>query len=174
MPLVVATEVWSGYQEILKLDPALDENQWRAEVSKIVSKLVLRFGLFWVGMALGALLVGGPAVVTGPGALVAAVGGAIAGGAGGLAAEYFLGDTSDKIVDQIVNHLYHTKNLPTKTATVTPKTTNPNQAADPTAAEPTTTAPSAAPTAEPDYGKISDAEKAYWLQKFRDKGIDAR
>ena len=174
LPLIVATEAWNGYEEIKKLPTDLDENQYRAEVTKIVSKLVARFGWFWVGMALGAALFSSATVVTGPGALVAAVGGAIAGGAGGLAAEYMLGDSTDKIVDAIVNRLYHTKNIPAKTAAEPVKPAANNQAADPKAADPTTSTSPTTPVAEPDYGKISDAEKEYWLQKFRDQGINAR
>lgn len=107
LPIAVATEIWDGYTQIKALPTNLDENQYRAEVTKIVSELVASAGLFWVGAIIGGALAGGPA--TGPVAIIGAL-------AGGVVASWVLDDSVKEIVDAIVNAFYHTKNLPAKTA----------------------------------------------------------
>jgi len=101
LPLTAIYSIWEGYKQISALDTSMPQDQYRAAVAKIVARLVNEFGLFWVGAILGAAIAG---AVTGPGALI----GFVAGGAGGIAANYFLGDSVNAITDQIVDALYGT------------------------------------------------------------------
>ena len=101
LPLAALYSIWDGYKQISALDTSMPQDQYRAAVSKIVARLVNEFGLFWVGAILGAAIAG---AVTGPGALI----GFVAGGAGGIAANYFLGDSVNAITDEIVDSLYGT------------------------------------------------------------------
>jgi len=109
LPLTAIYSIWEGYKQISALDTSMPEDQYRAAVAKIVARLVNEFGLFWVGAILGAAIAG---AVTGPGALI----GFVAGGAGGIAASYLLGDSVNAITDQIVDSLYGTGGSPSMTA----------------------------------------------------------
>ena len=101
LPLTAIYSIWDGYTQIKALDTNMPQDQYRAAVSKIVARLVAEYGLFWVGSILGAGIAG---AISGPGALV----GFVAGGAGGLAANYVLGDSVGAITDQIVDYFYGT------------------------------------------------------------------
>jgi len=101
LPLAAVYAIWEGYKQISALPTDMPQDQYRAAVTKIVARLVNDYGLFWVGSLLGAGLAG---AVSGPGALV----GFVAGGAGGIAASYFLGDSVGAITDKIVDQLYGT------------------------------------------------------------------
>jgi len=100
-PLTAAYSIYEGYQQIAAIPKDTPRDQYRVAVAKIVARLVNEFGLFWVGAILGAGLAG---AISGPGAIV----GFIAGGAGGIAANYFLGDSAGAITDSIVDQLYGT------------------------------------------------------------------
>lgn len=99
LPVMVLWEAWDAWQEIKALPTDLPESRYKAEVSKIVSRVVAQVGLFWAGAIIGAAIAG---AITGPGAIV----GFVAGGVGGLAASYALGDDVNSIVDAIVEKVY--------------------------------------------------------------------
>ena len=94
----IAYSVWDGWQQIKALPSTLTDQQRRAEITKIISKLIAEFGTFWVGAIIGGALAG---AVSGPGAIIGFIG-------GGLAANYLLGDDVNLIVDKIVDKLYGT------------------------------------------------------------------
>jgi hypothetical protein len=95
-PLLIATYIWQGYQEITALPTSLSKEQYRSAVAKIITKMIADYGLFAVGTALGGIIGG---AVAGPGAIVGIL-------TGGIAAEYLLGDSVDEIVEKIVDALY--------------------------------------------------------------------
>ncbi|CAB4125962.1 hypothetical protein UFOVP181_276 [uncultured Caudovirales phage] len=145
LPLAAATEIYDGYQKIVALPKNLPEQQYRSEVSKIVTKLVTHFGIFWVGMVIGGIIGGSIGTVGGPVAIVSGFAGAIAGGIG---LEWLTGGTADKLIDLIVNKLYHTQNI-----------SKPKQAAQPAtpaATKPTTTGPAAPQDDRTDLEKYYD------------------
>jgi hypothetical protein len=135
LPVAALIEAWGAWEEIQQLDKTLPEPRYRAEVAKIVSKVISSIGLFWAGAILGGAVAG---AITGPGAIV----GFIAGGIGGLAASYALGDDLNSIVDAIVEKVYQSTrpavsqnaeagktpaaNAPTSTASTKPKTAGGN------------------------------------------------
>jgi LysM repeat protein len=115
LPIQAGMAIWEGYSQIKQLPTDIDRQQYSSEVTKIVSKLVTDFGLFWVGGIIGGALAG---AVSGPGALVGFIGGL----AGGIALQYMAGDSVGEIVDAIVNAMYGTKNLRDKDGkTIPPK-----------------------------------------------------
>jgi hypothetical protein len=99
LPITALYSIWDGYEQISALPADMPKDQYRAAVTKIVARLVNDFGLFWVGAILGAAAAG---AISGPGALV----GFVAGGAGGIAASYLLGDSVGAITDAIVDQMY--------------------------------------------------------------------
>ena len=99
LPITALYSIWDGYEQISALPADMPKDQYRAAVTKIVARLVNEFGLFWVGAILGAAAAG---AISGPGALV----GFVAGGAGGIAASYLLGDSVGAITDAIVDQMY--------------------------------------------------------------------
>lgn len=99
LPVMALWEAWDAWQEIKALPTDLPESRYKAEVTKIISRVVAQIGLFWAGAIIGGAIAG---AVTGPGAIV----GFVAGGVGGLAASYALGDDVDSIVNAIVEKVY--------------------------------------------------------------------
>jgi hypothetical protein len=97
---ISARDAWNEIQELDKNNMSKDE--YSREVARIVSQLISRIGLFWAGAILGGLA--GSAIVPGLGT----IGGLIAGGVGGAAANYVLGDDLETIVDALVDKLYDT------------------------------------------------------------------
>ena len=112
LPLAAIPAIYEGYQQIIALPADMPRDQYRASVTKIVARLVEEFGLFWVGAILGAALAG----VFSGGNPLGAVAGFLAGGAGGIAASYLLGDSVGEISDQIVDKLYGTGGAGSMTA----------------------------------------------------------
>jgi hypothetical protein len=101
-PLDAAWSAKTAWEEIQELEKdEMSENEYRQEVSRIVSQLIASIGLFWAGAILGALA--GSAIVPGLGT----IGGLIVGGAGGYAASQVLGDDVETIVDALVDKLYN-------------------------------------------------------------------
>jgi hypothetical protein len=102
-------QIYEGYKQIIKLDyDTMPRAQYAAAVSKIVARLASDYGLFWVGSILGAFTAG---LFTG-GNPLGAIGGFIAGGTGGIAASYLLGDSVGAITDSIVDSVYGTDKTP--------------------------------------------------------------
>jgi hypothetical protein len=102
-------QIYEGYKQIIKLDyDTMPRAQYAAAVSKIVARLASDYGLFWVGSILGAFTAG---LFTG-GNPLGAIGGFIAGGTGGIAASYLLGDSVGAITDAIVDSVYGTDKTP--------------------------------------------------------------
>jgi len=101
----IYAECKTAYDKIKALPKDLEPNQRHSEVTKIVGQLVTRFGLFWVGMILGGMV--GTAVFPGAGTLV----GIIFGAAGGWSMEHFVGNSTDELVNWIVNKMYGTKDI---------------------------------------------------------------
>ena len=99
LPITALYSIWDGYKQISALPADMPKDQYHAAVAKIVARLVNDYGLFWVGAILGA---GAAGAISGPGALA----GFVAGGAGGIAASYFLGDSVGAITDAIVDQMY--------------------------------------------------------------------
>jgi len=107
IPVAVATEIYRGYDQISGLSVMLSEDQYRAEVQKIVGKLIAEFGLTWVAAIGGAWIAGAlGATAAGVGAIPAALVGFVAGGAAAFTANYFLGDSLGAIVNKIVEEKY--------------------------------------------------------------------
>jgi hypothetical protein len=107
IPVAVATEIYRGYDQISGLSVMLSEDQYRAEVQKIVGKLIAEFGLTWVAAIGGAWIAGAlGATAAGVGAIPAALAGFVAGGAAAFTANYFLGDSLGAIVNKIVEEKY--------------------------------------------------------------------
>ena len=96
LPISAAISIWDGWTQIDELPPDLTKQQKKEEITKIITKLVAEYGTFWVGGVIGGAIAG--AFFT-PAALAGFIG-------GGLAADYYLGDDVDSIVDKIVEHLY--------------------------------------------------------------------
>ena len=95
-------QIYQGYQQIVKLDyDTMPRVQYWAAVNKIVARLAGDYGLFWVGSILGGLIAG--LFTVNP---LGAVAGFLAGGTGGLAASYLLGDSVSAITDSIVDSIY--------------------------------------------------------------------
>lgn len=99
LPITAIYSIWDGYTQISALPADMPKDQYHAAVAKIVARLVNDYGLFWVGAILGA---GTAGAISGPGALA----GFVAGGAGGIAASYLLGDSVGAITDAIVDQMY--------------------------------------------------------------------
>jgi len=101
-------QIYEGYKQIIKLDyDTMPRDQYAAAVSKIVARLAGDYGLFWVGSLLGAFTAG--LFTANP---LGAIGGFVAGGTGGLAASYLLGDSVGAITDSIVDSVYGTDSTP--------------------------------------------------------------
>lgn len=96
LPLAIATEMWDAWTKIKELPEDMPIDEKKKEITKIIGEQVARFGVFTVGAAMGAILGG---TIGGPVALVTGI-------AGGVAAEYQFGDSSDKLVDWVINQLY--------------------------------------------------------------------
>ena len=97
LPVLAAYACWEAYQQIKQLNPT-DPN-YRKNIAKIIGDLIGRFGITTVATILGTIAAG---VVSGPGAIVGFIGGLGAG----LAADYMLGDSTDKIVNAIIDKLW--------------------------------------------------------------------
>jgi hypothetical protein len=93
-----AIAVYNGYEEIMALPPTLSTEAKTKEITKIISRLSMEFGVGFVGMAIGAYLAG---VVSGN-ALVGILGGAT----GAILASYYTGDTVGEISEFIAHTLY--------------------------------------------------------------------
>ena len=96
LPAGAAITIWDGWTQINELPPDLTKQQKKEEITKIISKLVAEYGTFWVGGIIGGAIAG---AIFAPSALAGFIG-------GGLAADYYLSDDVDGIVDKIVEHLY--------------------------------------------------------------------
>jgi hypothetical protein len=102
-------QIYEGYKQIVKLDyNTMPRDQYWVAVYKIVGRLAGDYGLFWVGSFLGGLIAG--AFTANP---LGAVAGFFAGGTGGIAVSYLLGDSVGTITDAIVDSVYGTSTTPT-------------------------------------------------------------
>jgi hypothetical protein len=93
-----ALAVYSGYEEIMALPPTLSTEAKTREITKIISRLSMEYGVGVVGYAIGACLAG---VVSGN-ALVGILGGV----GGAILASYYTGDTVGEISEFIAHTLY--------------------------------------------------------------------
>lgn len=107
-----AFEIKRGYDQIQALNPALTPEQRKQEVTKIVAKLVAEFGLVWVSAYVGALLAGtaATAVLPGLGTVAGAIVGFIGGAAAGVTALNFAGETTEQVVEKLVEAYYKNSN----------------------------------------------------------------
>lgn len=96
LPVAAGLAIWTGWTQIQELSPSLTDQQRRAEITKIISKLIAEFGTFYVGAIIGGKMGG---VLGGVGAIPGFI-------AGGIASSYLLGNDVNSIVDSIVNYLY--------------------------------------------------------------------
>jgi hypothetical protein len=108
VPVATAYAIYDGIKQISAVPTSLPEDEYRKQVTKIIAKLVAEFGIGWVAAIAGAFLAGavGTAIVPGLGTAATALAGFIAGGTAGIAANYFLGDSVEAIVDKVVEKLY--------------------------------------------------------------------
>ena len=97
IPAMAAYACWESYQQITALDDK--DPDYKKNVTKIIGELIGRFGLTTVATILGTIAAG---AVSGPGAIVGFLGGLSAG----LAADYMLGDTTDQIVDALIDKVF--------------------------------------------------------------------
>lgn len=95
-PVAAGLAIWEGWTQIQELPPSLSDQQRRAEITKIISKLVAEFGTFYVGAIIGGAIGG---LLGGVGAIPGFI-------AGGVASSILLGDDVNAIVDKIVDYLY--------------------------------------------------------------------
>lgn len=103
LPVNAALTIYEAWDALTHLPPNMTPEQTKIEVTKVLTKLVADFGLFWVGSIIGGAIAG---AITGPGA----VAGFIVGGVGGgIAASYLLGDKLDIIIDKAVEYLMKNK-----------------------------------------------------------------
>ena len=93
-----ALAIYSGYEEIMALPPTLSTEAKTREITKIISRLSMEFGVGVVGYAIGACLAG---AVSGN-ALVGILGGV----GGAILASYYTGDTVGEISEFIAHSLY--------------------------------------------------------------------
>ena len=96
-----ALAVYGGYEEIMALPPTLSREEKTREITKIISRLSMEFGVGVVGFAIGACLAGAVSA----NAIVGALGGA----AGAMLASYYTGDTVGEISEFIAHTLYDRK-----------------------------------------------------------------
>jgi hypothetical protein len=96
-----ALAIYSGYEEIMALPPTLSTEAKTREITKIISRLSMEYGVGVVGYAIGACLAG---AVSGN-ALVGILGGA----GGAILASYYTGDTVGEISEFIAHTLYDRK-----------------------------------------------------------------
>jgi hypothetical protein len=100
----IVTQIYRGIDQISNLPKTMPDQQYRQEVTGIVSKLVAEFGLVYVSAVAGSWLAGVAltALAPGVGTVAGAVVGFIAGGAAGYLALEFAGNSVNAIVDKIV------------------------------------------------------------------------
>jgi len=96
-----ALAIYSGYEEIMALPPTLSREEKTREITKIISRLSMEWGVGVVGFAIGACLAGAVSA----NAIVGALGGA----AGAMLASYYTGDTVGEISEFIAHVLYDRK-----------------------------------------------------------------
>ena len=126
-PIAIITQIYSAYEQITKIPKETTHDQYVSQVTKIISKLVAEYGLFWVGTIIGGAIAG---IFTGG---VGTIAGAVAGGLGGLAAYALGADTVDELVEQIVDKLYTNTHEPnTQDAGGQPDTSQPDTSGWPT------------------------------------------
>ena len=94
--IAIGFAIWDAWTKIQELPTNMPNEQFRANVYKIVSEVVAVAGLSYVGAVIGGLLAG--TITGGAGAIAGAL-------AGGIAAPYFFGDSIEGLVDMIVDHL---------------------------------------------------------------------
>lgn len=114
LPLTVAAIAWDSWSQIRDLPSDMDPQSKKREVTRIVAKLVKDVGIGWAGFALGALA---GSVVPGFGTLA----GALAGAGGAIAANAVLGDSTDELVDKLVNKIFPVKKEAVTSRPVSPE-----------------------------------------------------
>lgn len=103
LPVNAALTIYEAWDRLTNLPPNMTPEQTKIEVTKVITKLVADFGLFWVGSIIGGAIAG---AITGPGAIAGFI---VGGVGGGLAASYLLGDKLDVIIDKAVEYLLKDK-----------------------------------------------------------------
>ena len=117
-----AIVVYQGWTQIDSLPKDMPQDKYREEITKIISKLIAEYGIFMVGGIIGGAIGG---AITGPGSIVGFI-------AGGLYAQYSIGDDINQIIDGIISHIFGDN---TPTAADTNSTTHLASSSDPEVAE---------------------------------------
>jgi hypothetical protein len=111
-PAFAVYAIYQGWQQIMTLWDAhkqgkLSDQQFAAETTKIVAKLVEEYGIIqvstWLGGAAGGAATGG----------AGAIPGMIAGAAAGIGLEHYFGDNISSVVNNVIDYLYSTDKKPT-------------------------------------------------------------
>jgi hypothetical protein len=111
-PAFAVYAIYEGWQQIMTLWNAhkqgkLSDQQFAAETTKIVAKLVEEYGIIqvstWLGGAAGGAATGG----------AGAIPGMIAGAAAGIGLEHYFGDDISSVVNNVIDYLYSTDKKPT-------------------------------------------------------------
>lgn len=111
MPVLCAYACWELYEKISAMDPT--DPDYKKNITKAVADLIARFGLVTVSTMLGTIAAG---VVSGPGAIV----GFIAGLGAGVAADYMLGDTTEELVNALIDKIWPSGTAPASKPNVVP------------------------------------------------------
>ena len=99
---------WDAYKQIIA-EPKPDENDpkavatYRSKISKIIGAVVSKFGLFYAGSAIGAMIGG---VAGSPGGFLSIATSLLGGVGGGIAAEAIWGDDAEAFVNWAVDQIY--------------------------------------------------------------------
>jgi len=105
----IYVEVSDAVAKYQALDPKkMTQDQYRAEVTKIIAQPIARFGLEIVAAIFGAALAGTVASPTVIGVIPAAIIGAGTGFAAAVAANKAFGNTVEQFIDMLVDHAYGT------------------------------------------------------------------
>ena len=109
MAYAIYSEVSTAVEKYNALDPkTMTRMQYQAEVTKIVTQPIGRFGLGVVAAIFGAALAGTVAAPTVVGVIPAAIIGAGTGVATAIAADTVYGDSVEKFIGMLVNRAYGT------------------------------------------------------------------
>jgi hypothetical protein len=109
MAYAIYSEVSTAVEKYNALDPkTMTRMQYQAEVTKIVTQPIGRFGLGVVAAIFGAALAGTVAAPTVVGVIPAAIIGAGAGVATAIAADTVYGDSVEQFIGMLVNRAYGT------------------------------------------------------------------
>ena len=169
MPITAAYEVWRAWEDIKEAKAKnLPREQFKSQVAKIIAKAVGQFGLVYVGALAGGAIAGVFGLTTGPGAIIAAIAGAIGGA-------YYFSKNVDEMVEGLVD-LFYPEGKEKPTDPNAPSTNTNTSSTDTSSTNTTSTSTTQSGSADDSIVKIQTALKAdgHDLGKWRNGGIDGQ